>query len=474
MSTLHDILYHKSTRPGAVKSVYDVVPIGVKDRPQYPDTAPQSLINAYKRSELVYACIKVKTNAVKDPRLIVERKQRDGTWQEVEGHPLRRLLMRPNPDMDEAKLLGAMIASQDIAGVFYAEKQRSTAKAVVGLWPLNPKDVFPVPRSDGTVEYEWRVGSPPYKTIPAEDMLVIRDWNIDSKYKPLAPLAVALGATDADAAQTDYIRAFFNNAGVPSGILTTEQELNQEQSDLLRDRWRAKFARFLGRQHDIAVLGKGATYSRAGANLDELDSESVRGVTETRVCMVFGVPPLIVYAYIGLTRATYSNLKEAWASFWDATLSPTLKDIRSALLWGLLSEFESEDAIYGEQVRLSWDLSRVAALQEDVDAAQNRSRANFQAGGMTLNEFRSAIGTPADPAGDYYVRGMAVQAVQVGTSAEPASVDATQTRSGYRPSQLKALKAASTQTIERRIEQRMQTVLAKHYDRIADAVLEET
>jgi HK97 family phage portal protein len=472
MPPFPDILFHKTTRPGAVKSVYDVVPIGIKDRPQYPDTAPQNLINAYKRSELVYACIKVKTNAVKDPRLIVERKQRDGTWQEVEGHPLRRLLMRPNPDMDEAKLLGAMIASQDIAGVFYAEKQRSPSKAVVGLWPLNPCHITPVPRSDGTVVYEWRVGSPPYKTIPAEDMLVIRDWNIDSKYKPLAPLAVALGATDADAAQTDYIRAFFNNAGVPSGILTTEQELTQEQSNILREMWRALFGRW-GKRHDIGVLGKGATYSRAGANLDELDSESVRGVTETRVCMVFGVPPLIVYAYIGLTRATYSNLKEAWASFWDATLSPTLKDIRSALLWGLLSEFESEDAVYGEQVRLSWDLSRVAALQEDVDAAQNRSRANFQAGGITLNQFRAAIGESPDESGDYYIRGMATQMIPFGTSAEPASVDATQTRSGYRPSQLKALKAASTQTIERRIEQRMQAVLAKHYDRLADAVLGE-
>jgi HK97 family phage portal protein len=337
---------------------------------------------------------------------------------------------------------------------------------------LNPCHITPVPRSDGTVEYEWRVGSPPYKTIPAEDMLVIRDWNIDSKYKPLAPLAVALGATDADAAQTDYIRAFFNNAGVPSGILTTEQELTQEQSNIMREMWRALFGRW-GKRHDIGVLGKGATYSRAGANLDELDSESVRGVTETRVCMVFGVPPLIVYAYIGLTRATYSNLKEAWASFWDATLSPTLKDIRSALLWGLLSEFESEDAVYSEQVRLSWDLSKVAALQEDVDAAQNRSRANFQAGGITLNQFRAAIGESPDESGDYYIRGMATQMIPFGTSAEPASVDATQTRSGYKPSQLKALKTASTQTIERRIEQRMQTVLARHYDRIADAVLEE-
>ena len=36
--------------------------------------------------------------------------------------------------------------------------------------------------------------------------------------------------------------------------------------------------------------------------------------------MAFGVPPLIVYAYVGLLRATYSNLKEAWSSFWDASM----------------------------------------------------------------------------------------------------------------------------------------------------------
>lgn len=455
-----------------------MVPIGVQGRPQYPDTSPHALITAAKRSELVYACIKTKVNAVVDPRLVVERKQRDGTWQEVDGHPLRRLLMRPNPTMDEARFVGAIVASRDIAGVFYAEKQRSTAGAVVGLHPLNPRYVVPIPKSDGMVDYEWRVGSPPYQVIPGADMLVIKDWNIDNAYTPLSPLAVALGAVDADAAQTDYIRAFFNNAGVPSGILTTEQEVSQEQSDILRERWRKLFGRGSRTQQDIAVLGRGAKYDRAGANLDELDSESVRGVTETRICMVFGIPPLIVYAYIGLTRATYSNLKEAWASFWDATLSPTLKDIRSALLWGLLSEFESEDAIYGEQVRLTWDLSRVAALQEDVDSVHRRAEAAWKAGGITRAEYRSQIGVPVDSVNDdFYILPMSVQTVPSGTpmtvAAAPPTPDTTQTRSGSRPTQIKVLKAASTQPIQQRIEHRMQAVLAGHYARIAQAVREE-
>ena len=30
-------------------------------------------------------------------------------------------------------------------------------------------------------------------------------------------------------------------------------------------------------------------------------------VAESRICMVFGVPPLIVYAYVGLLRATYAE-----------------------------------------------------------------------------------------------------------------------------------------------------------------------
>lgn len=373
--------------------------VGVAGLPEYPEVSVGNLVKARRRNELVYACIKIKADAAIDPRLMVQRRGKGSEWQEDEGHPLRRLLMRPNPEMDEAAFLRAGIVSMDVAGVFYCEIVRSRAGLPVQLWPLRPGKITPIyeKNADGSatlIHYQWKDGQLK-KIIPLENMLVRRDWEMGA---PLAPLAVALGSVDADNAQTDFIRAYFNNAGVPSGIIKVKgRTLREEESAVIRASWRAKYGRQWGNQHDVAVMDENAEYQRVGSNLAELDSETLRSTFESRICMVFGVPPLIVYAYVGLLRATYSNLKEAWAGFWDATMSPLLKDWRSWLTWNLLVEFEDEELILAERVRLMWDLSQVAALQDDVDATHERARKAFISGGITLDEYRSKVGEKPYP-----------------------------------------------------------------------------
>lgn len=370
--------------------------IGVQGRGVSVRTDTDSLISARRVNELVYACIKIKADAMTDPRLMVQKRGAK-EWEEVDGHPFRRLMLRPNKYMDETALLRAAMVSMEVAGIFYAEKVRSGGKMVVELHPLDPSKVKEVKKKnqDGTEEvtgYEWRDGRAK-KTIKAEDMLVRRDWEMGDA---LSPLAVAMGAVDADSAQTDFIRTFFNNGGVPSGILKVQRSIDQDESDAIRAKWMQKYGRGAG-QNSVAVLDENADYEKIGSSLNELSSQEIRGITESRICMTFGVPPLIVYAYVGLLRATYSNLKEAWAAFWDATMSPLLKDWRSFFQWSLLPDFENEELILAERVRLHWDLSQVAALQEDVDAVHKRALDAYKGAGITLNEYRSRIGEEPYP-----------------------------------------------------------------------------
>lgn len=405
------------------KAAYDIIPTGVQGRPQYPDTDIASLQGAYSRNEIVYAAINRKASSAVDPRLMVQQKKGGDEWAEVEGHPFRRLHMRPNEYMDESDFMRCYIVSQDTSGIFYAEIVRGANQLPTELHPLNPAKTTAIPGSgprsvNGVAEYEYKDGNNKVR-IPARDVLVKRKYNPTNRYYGLSPLAVCMGAVDADSAQTDYVRAFFNNAGVPSGLITVKgRTLSQPESDQIRSQFRAKYGRMWGNQHDVAVMDENATYQKIGANLNELQSQQIRSFTESRVTMVFEVPPLIIYAYVGLMRATYSNLKEAWAGFWDATLTPLFKEYRTWLTWTLLTEFVSEDLIYGERIRLNWDMSQVAWLQDDVDAMQARARENFKAGGITLNEFREAIGEAPDEAGDYYLRPAHTQAVELGMTSE--------------------------------------------------------
>jgi HK97 family phage portal protein len=434
--------------------------IGVQGRPDFPTVDTSTLSRAFTTNELVYACIQAKATAAMDPRLIVQQRLQGDEWQEVPGHPLRRLMMRPNPWMDEAAFMRALLASWDIARIVYIEIVRGKGGEIAELYPLNPAKMKAITENGKLVAYEWRDGNDKVRFKPDELLIRRGDWTNPS------PLAVALGSVDADSAQTDYVRAFFNNAGVPSGILKVKGTYSQEKADALREKWKAKYGRAWGRQHDVAVLDDNAEYQGIGARLDQLNSEAIRSLTESRICMVFGVPPLIVYAYVGLLRATYSNLKEAWSAFWDATMSPSFKDWKSWLTWNLLVSFHDIELLYGEKVRLHWDLSQVAALQDDVDATYNRAEKAFRAGAITLNQYRTMIGQPEDPAGDYYLRLVSYVPFPAG---QAPKVDADDVL-GSKGRKARRETKASRLTHERRIENATRSYLVDQYDRAADGI----
>lgn len=416
------------------------------------------------RNELVYACVTIKATAGTDPRLTVQQqvtKAGKVAWEEQPGHPFRQLLMRPNESMTEADLMKAAIVSWDVSNPrrFYCEKEYQRG-LLIGLHPLNP--VMMRPKASRTppydiVGYTWGDGAG--KREYALDELLIR--SAPAWHDP-PPLVSALGSVASDTAQTDYITAFFQNGGIPPGLLKYAMPLNQPQRDEIREKWRAAYGNAFGRQHDIGVLDANVEYQKTGSTLDELQSQALRSIAESRICMVFGVPPLIVYAYVGLLRATYSNLKEAWSGFWDATMSPAFREWRDFWTWNLLTEFEEERAVRSEAVRLVYDLSQVAALQEDVDSAHKRAEAAWRAGGISRAEYRAAIGQAPAASDAFYLIPAGVQAVPTGTA--PAAPGAAV------PPKTKALSDPGVQLLERRIEQAITGYLREEYRRAAGAV----
>jgi HK97 family phage portal protein len=325
---------------------------------------------------------------------------------------------------------------------------------LVAIHPLNPACMRPIVSrvNRETIGYEWSDGQQ-RKEYSLEDLLI---RSAPAWYDP-PPLVAALGATESDSAQTDYIRSFFENGGVPPGLLKYSMPLNDEKRDAIRDKWRSAYGNRFGRQHDIGILDSNVEYQQTGSKLDELQSQTLRSVAESRICMVFGVPPLIVYAYVGLLRATYSNLGEAWRGFWDATMSPTFKELRDFWTWNLLTEYEDGRTIASEQIKLAYDMSTVAALQEDVDDMQTRARANFQAKGISRNEYRAAIGYPARPGDDDVFFGDQA----AGAAPVPAVAPGKQRKARTR---------GSVQLTERRMEKIVQGYLAGQYERAAQAV----
>ncbi|MCP9494073.1 MAG: phage portal protein [Pyrinomonadaceae bacterium MAG19_C2-C3] len=382
---------------------------GVQGRAKRPAHDVVTLMEWQRRSELVFGCVEKIADAAMDPVLVIQELDADGNYQPYNAthrapHPLASLLAHPNEFQDEIEFRRAWVVSEHIAGVFYAEIVRNNLGLPIALYPLNPAKVVPLVTAEGELTgYDFiNNGRSLARPIPPENMLVRKAHDITNPHGGLPPLLVALGSVDADAAQTDYIRSFFAGGGQPSGIISVPTQMGDDQMEQTRQQWTNRYSR-RGAGAGPAVLQNGSTYQKIGANLDEIDSSELRQQFEARICGVFGVPPVLVGAYVGLKQSNNrASAKAAQEDFWVNKMSPLFTRWRSFLSHRLLSEFEGSEAIVAGKIRCAWDMSTVMALQEDSNDRHKRALEALQSGAITLNQYRAQVNQPADDNGDVY------------------------------------------------------------------------
>lgn len=130
-------------------------------------------------------------------------------------------------------------------------------------------------------------------------------------------------------------------------------------------------------------------------NLEVADDESyltTGGMVHN--CQVFGVPPILVGANVGLARSTFSNYAEARKALWQETLVPLYKRMAHRLTTDLLVEFPGA----GDEV--GFDFGKVEALHESEADKWTRAQAALAAGVITVNEARGYMGFAALDKGD--------------------------------------------------------------------------
>lgn len=383
------------------KKAFELSRVGVNGLATYPNASVLSLLRWQRRNELVFACVNKKAEAAQDPEPIVERRSENGLWEEVPGHPLRRLMMRPNPEMTGSDFMSFWVTSEQVAGFFAAEIVRSPSGLPAQLWPLNPAWVRV--KNTGDIEY----GNGQKKVVLSRaDVFYTRLTDLSNPFSGISPLAVALGSVEADSQQTDYVRTFFEKSAIPSGILKIKgRTLTDTFVEQILSRWKRRYGKDGDWENGPAVLDDGADYQKIGSSLNELDNSILRQQTEARICSAFGVPPLLVGAFVGLVNVNQkASAVEANRDFWINTMSPLFKRFRTILTWQLLPEFEGIGAVRLERVRVAWDMGNVMGLQEDVASKHLRAREDFRAGAITLNTFEATVGLPPTSGGDYYLR----------------------------------------------------------------------
>ena len=338
--------------------------------PAYPDANYASFSQrGYAENELVFACIREIATSAAEAVLCLY----DDDKEKILNAPLAQLVEQPATDFTQYDFLESLITHLQIAGNAYVLKERAGV-GVVSLMLLRPDRVQVVPRKG----YSYDVSGARY-FIPAEDVGHLKFPNPNNDFYGLSPLQVLLKQISLDTDATNFTRAFFNNAGVPSGILKLKRKIgSQDEADRLRTQWRSQF-RGNKNWHRIAILDEDASYETMGSPIGQMERPELRALSETRICSAFGVPAILVGANTGLQRSTYSNYREARESFWEETLLPLYRRIEQFMAGLLQSEFPSERGY------LSFDFSQVKALQEDETALVQRQLTRAQIAKELIN-----------------------------------------------------------------------------------------
>lgn len=374
------------------------------DGAMYPDASYQSTAsNGYGRNELVYACIGKRAENL--PQSTLRMYPSDG-GEALEDHRLRRLLAEPNPVTTEFEFFELSVTYLDLAGNCYWLIQRSRDGLPAELWPLRPDLIRIFPTSNPRFWSYGYVLDPTASTvtrediipIPVGDLIHVKYPNPLDQYFGMPPMRAAARAVSLDNAATDFVDTLLRNYAVPGVAITTAEEINQEVANRLKAQWVKSFS---GANAGAPVmLQAGMTVQPLSMNLHDLELPDSRAETESRICAVFNVPPILVGAKVGLDRSTFTNYGEARRQLWEEAIFSLQRRFGDAVRRRLLPEFLG---VGRARVIPKWDNSEVIALQESETAKWDRAANALARGAITINDFRRTVGLDPVPGGDVFL-----------------------------------------------------------------------
>lgn len=204
------------------------------------------------------------------------------------------------------------------------------------LYAISPAFVKPVVINNGA-DVVWHVTENGTTSILTLDEITpIDGFRTPGALEGMAVAGMQREALSLAMAAEDYGARFFSTGGRPTGVLTTENVLKENQRNQLRE----KFSKLLsgGDLEDmggLAVLEGGFKYSAISTSPDEAQFLQTRKHAVLDIVRIFGVPPHMLGE---MDRATYANAEQNNTEFLTYTLLPYLRRIEDGINAFMLSD----------------------------------------------------------------------------------------------------------------------------------------
>jgi len=254
----------------------------------------------------------------------------------------------------------------------FIEKIKGRDGRLIGLNLLPPQFTAPIPHEKTFVSgYEVNLPNGNKVVMKKEDVLWIRRPHPLDPYLSLTPMESAGVAIEIENLAKVYNRNYLINDGRPGGILVVRGEIDDDDKDELRNRFRGN----IGRAGHTTVISsdEGVDYVDTSANPRDAAYVQMRQIQKEEILAAFGVPESVIGNASG---RTFANAAEEHRVFWNETMLPHLDLLARGF-------DELDDVNY-----VDFDVSSVPVL---ILYKQERSRYfmdEVQMGLISTNEYR--------------------------------------------------------------------------------------
>jgi hypothetical protein len=221
-----------------------------------------------------------------------------------------------------------------------------------------------------SVKYVFRTGASSFVSFDINELIFLNYIHPIKPYLGASPIQAQAYAQDIDSYIEVYERDFFKNSARIDFALTTDEALDQEKADEIKERWKGKYQ---GTFHDVAVLDSGLKPIPLQYANRDFEFLNLAQWTREKVFAAYRIPK----SKLGFGDNGRAGDVQSDISFNRESIQPRLTMWDEELTEGILSTF-SNDIEFRHQNPIPRD--RLIEVQE--------GRIHVGGPTLTVNEFR--------------------------------------------------------------------------------------
>jgi HK97 family phage portal protein len=258
----------------------------------------------------------------------------------------------------------------------FIEKVRGRDGGIIALNLLPPQSTSPIPDPKKFVSgYEVQMPTGNKVYLKPEDVCWVRRPHPIDPYLSLTPLEACGVAIEIENLAKLYNRNYLLNDGRPGGLLVLRGDIDDDDKEELRSRFRGNLSR--AGYTSVIASDDGVDYVDTSASPRDAAYIQMRQLTKEEILASFGVPESVIGNAAG---RTFSNASEEIRVFWMETMLPHLEILSRGL-----DELDEDNYVFFETeqvpILMLYEQERHRYLMDE-----------FNAGLISNNEYRIGSG----------------------------------------------------------------------------------